>query len=179
MPDVFKMLCAVALLAGGLVGCASGPGAMADSVRAPEDFALAVTVFPPEDSIDPVGLEDLPRAQRPAHYLIGADGVLHTSVGLGVSPARVPRPTRRVPAEERDRLWRLVDESGILREDNPFAVDAPLLYQRFDRRSTALVEVTGGGTTEAVAIDLEAQDPDSSAAWLLVDRLAALSWIRP
>lgn len=156
------------------VGCRA-TGSIVDADRAPEDFAIAVTVYPPE-GVDP---EELPRAQRPGHYLVAADRVLHAAVGPGVDPGQFPRPVRRVDAVELDRLWRLVDESGMLREDNPFAVAAPRLYRRFDTRATALVEVTALGSTRAVAIDLEAEDIDSGSALVLVDRLAALSWIRP
>lgn len=162
------------MLLAALCGCRS-TGTPVDPDRAPEDFALAVTVYPPQ-GVDP---EDLPRAQRPAHFLLAADRVLHAAVGPGVDPGQLPPPTRRVDAVELDRLWRLVDESDMLREDNPFAVAAPRLYRRFDTRATALVEVTARGRTRAVAIDLEAEDVDSGAALLLVDRLAALSWIRP
>lgn len=174
---VRRALLALAGVAGLVAGASCGSASKAEAYGArPADFTLAATVFSPVT--DAAQAEALARPLRPARYIIEADGVLRAAVGPGASTETYPPQTRRLNEAQLDGLWRLVTDGGVLEEGSVARVGNPDTYVPPRGRTVALIAVSHGGRRETVAAPLDRAGADAAAAARLVDRLAALAWLR-
>ncbi len=165
-----------------LGGCASH-GSM-DSEAAPDDFVLGVTVYdlPSADPISSTDTSQLPRAVRPARYVIEADGVLRASHGTAASPSDFPPMTRRLTPEQIDRLWTLTRATGVYpgAEGAPGAGEqvGPVAgYEPPMGRITALIESFAAGQRASTALPIDSDDQRASPVRALTDALAELAWV--
>lgn len=156
-------------------GCAGSPEPAPTGDDPPADFVLSVIVYPgPEEEGD----EPLPRALRPGVFIIEADGQLRAARGEGAGPGVFPPPTRRISVQERGRLWRLLRDLEVLRDDHPDRLPRAAGYEPPGDRPVAQITVTAAGTRHALAVPLGRDDPDAVAAERLTDRLAELAGVR-
>src|SRR5437868_1660258 len=70
----------------------------------PADFALALTILAPSKT----RADKLPRGQRPARYLLAADGALRASQGMGASTLDFPPVVRNLRDAQRQEIWAMV-----------------------------------------------------------------------
>ncbi|MCB9845545.1 MAG: hypothetical protein H6811_06135 [Phycisphaeraceae bacterium] len=166
----FVGLCLVSLGA----ACSSAPQA---GEMAPGDFSISVTVTSPEQ--DAAIIERLPRHVRPARYVLEPDWVLRVGVGPGARPEYFPPRLRRLDQAEVDRIWKLIQASGILRESHPGDIPGEETFRPFSGEPVAVIEVRHDARRDARAIRLSAGDGDADAASAIVDHLADLAWMRP
>lgn len=165
----------------GIAGCSTSPRPLAEPEpvvlpdRAPDDFALSITVVGPASGAEPA--EDLPRAQRPARYLVEADGILRAAVGPGSTPRVFPRETRQLNKAQVQRLWRLVGETGLLQPTTLTRIDNTETFFPQRARPTALVYIHQQGEGSHYAVRLPVGDAESPAVAQLIDEVAALAWI--
>ncbi|MEN0019974.1 MAG: hypothetical protein AAF747_03715 [Planctomycetota bacterium] len=168
-------LAVMALLAAVLTGCAGGArttGTAAAFGTVPRDFSLGVTVF--EAELRPgesLSFEDRARAERPARYVIEADGVLRTAVGDSATPGSFPRITRRLDETQLERVWQLAQTTGVL--DGAGRIENVNTFDPRRDRPIAAVYVQADELRRHAALDLATDD----AAYRLVDELARLAWI--
>lgn len=135
----------------------------------PGDFALGVTVLGSLEGAK------LPRAQRPAQYLLEADGVLRVAVGAGVDHTTYPPRVRRLSARQTDRLWSLVQAANLQGAEHPGRIDDPAAFRPTPRDGWAVIDLSASGERQTLAVRVE----DDPAAALVVDELAGLAWLRP
>ncbi len=178
------MALAAALLALSLLltGCSATGSLDADS--APDDFVLGVTVYdlPSAEPVSSTDTSRLPRAQRPARYVIEADGVLRASFGTAASPAYFPPMTRRLTPEQIDHLWALTRQTGVFpavegsqgvgEQVGPVAGYEPPMG-----RITALIESFAAGHRASAALPIEPSDQQPGPVYALTDALAELAWV--
>lgn len=146
------------------------PSALAER---PDDFVVAAAVYTP--ALKPEAIRALPRAMRPARYLVEADGVLRAAVGPGSDNNTFPPPTRQLTVDQVDRLWRIIRDSGLLEPTSPYLVDNAESVP-FDRPTTILYVAYLGGRTY-LQVPLDRADPESLATERLLDQMAAYAWI--
>ncbi len=164
-----------------LPGCSSPPRPIAVPEpivlpdEAPEDFALSITVISPASAEAPI--DDLPRPQRPARYVVEPDGVLRAAIGPGATPRVYPRQTRRLDAGQVQRLWRLVGETGLLEPTTLTRIDNTETFFPQRSRPTALVYIRQQGAGSHFAVRLPVGDAESAAVGQLIDELAELAWV--
>lgn len=164
-----------------LPGCSSRPAIRPEPEpvvlpdRAPDDFTLSVTVLGPANQADEV--DDTPRPQRPARYLVEPDGVLRAAVGPGATPRVYPRQTRQLDAAQVERLWRLVANTGLLDGASLTRIDNTETFFPNRSRPTALVYVRQGGEDSHFAVRLPVGDAESGEVLRMIDELAALAWV--
>jgi hypothetical protein len=150
--------------------------------RPPEDFALALTVLTPaKQALRP---DQLPRGQRPARYLMGANGALAVSQGIGASTRDFPPVVRVLRDAQRQEIWAMIKDAGLLRSDAPGrqrgsetggdAVDPFKFGVENPDRPIALLAIQFGRERDYFRIGL----PEEPKVEALADRLAALAWIR-
>ncbi len=139
----------------------------------PDDFALAVTVYAP-----PAEGERPARWARPAQYIVEPDGSLRAAIGEGAVAASYPARTRTLDHRQVERLWRLLEDSALLRPDHPFRIASAESFVPLPDRPVAVISVSREGRREIVAVSVDADDADGEAARQLVDRLAGLAWQR-
>ncbi len=175
---------ALALVFGGLgvlPGCSSTPRPIPEPEPivlpdvAPEDFALSITVISPASADDPI--DDLPRAERPARYVVEPDGVLRAAIGPGATPRVYPRQTRQLDAARVQRLWRLVGETGLLEPGTLTRIDNTEIFFPQRSRPTALVYIRQQGAGSHFAVRLPVGDAESAGVGQLIDELAELAWV--
>lgn len=172
---------AVVAAVGVLVGCSSTPRPIPEPEpivlpdAAPEDFALSVTVIAPASNDDPV--DEMPRPQRPARYIIEPDGVLRAAIGPGATPRVFPRRTRLLDAAQVRRLWRLVGETGLYEATTLTGIDNTETFFPQRSRPTALVYIRQQGVGSHFAVRLPVGDTESAAVGQLIDELAELAWV--
>lgn len=135
----------------------------------PGDFALGVTVLGERDGAR------LPRAQRPAQYLVEADGVLRVAIGAGVEHTTYPPRVRRLSARQTDRLWSLVQSGGFGDAEHPARIDDPAVFRPTPREGWAVFDLSAKGERQTLAIRIE----EDAAAAQVIDELAGLAWLRP
>jgi hypothetical protein len=152
-----------------LAACVGAPDPL-EYERAPADFTLDITVQGPAEPT-------LPRAQRPARYIVEPDGVLRVGVGEGVSEDYYPPQTRQLTHNNVDRLWRLIRDSSILAPDNPDRIRPGRPLGMAQPRPAAQIIVTFGGTTNYFRVLLDGETPGSESGLRLIDHLAGLAWI--
>ena len=137
----------------------------------PSDLAMAATVFGPRVPLPDVAL---PRSLQPARYIIEADGVLRAGKGsVGYPPA-----ARRLTPRQRDQLWRVIRDSGLLDEGNPAQIEDPEEAVRSGDKTTAMMYISYGGKRMTLRVLLDRSSNDAIEAERFVDRLAELAWIR-
>jgi hypothetical protein len=141
---------------------------------APPDFSIAVTVLPgdaPSDSI--------PRALRPARYLVEPDGVLRVSTQPASRAWSYPPATRQLTGREMDRLWRLVGPAGLLDPATPARLTRAEGADAPGPVAVAIIFAQFAGRREAYRTVLARADAQQVLAERLVDHLADLAWIPP
>jgi len=143
----------------------------------PADFSVAVTVYGPEQ--DPTPIHDRPRPLRPSRYIVEPDGVLRASLGHGSAVDTFPPRTRQLTTRQMDQLWRAVRETGLVSPDDPHRIEHAGLEIPNPHRTTAVVYIAYGGFTRFAIITIDTETDSAVATRLLIDRLAALAWVRP
>ncbi|MFN0131133.1 MAG: hypothetical protein ACKVW3_01150 [Phycisphaerales bacterium] len=139
--------------------------------RRPASFALDVLVQSP--------LPDgggLPRALRPARYILEPAGTLRVALGAGATREVYPPRTRQLSPVQIDALWRSIRDSAILHPANPARVDDADALAGSTMRTTATLEIFGGERPVAVRVAMDRGGPTSIAVESLIDELAALAW---
>ena len=178
---VLWVVLVVVLGVGVLPGCSSRPMVRSEpesvvlSDEAPADFTLSVTVLGP--ATETAEIAETPRALRPGRYIVGADGVLRAAVGPGATPRVFPRQTRQLDTAQRQRLWRVVVNTGLLDGVTLTGIDNTETFFPNRSRPTALVYVRQGGESFHFAVRLPVGDAESEAVVQLLDELAELAWI--
>jgi hypothetical protein len=101
--------------ASGMGGCASASGHAGTRAGAPEDFAYRVIVPPAlaAGAATPID-QRVGSTLEPACYTLASDGVLRAAFGRVDPDYRLPPIVRRVPRAERERLYRLLHDAGVL-----------------------------------------------------------------
>jgi hypothetical protein len=140
----------------------------------PVDLALAATVFAPRVPLPDV---ELPRAIRPARYIVEADGVLRASVGAASDAAAFPPRVRQLSPRQADQVWRALLDSGLLDDANPNRLSDPESAMRSGDRTTAMIFVSYQGKRTTLRVLLDRATPDAVAAERVIDRLAELAWL--
>lgn len=161
-----------------LSACGSTPRKLERSTstppnRRPDDLALAATVFAPRV---PLPDADLPRAIRPARYIIEADGVLRAAMGGAADSSAFPARIRQLSPRQADQVWEVLAESGLLAEGNPNRLNDPNEAIRSGDRTTAMFFFSYGGTRASLRVVLDRSTPDAIAAERVIDHLAELAW---
>lgn len=168
-----------------LAGCSSRQQ-VADTVskqdRPPEDFALALTVLAPSKKA--LRSDTLPRGQRPARYLLAADGSLRVSQGVGASTRDFPPVVRVLRDAQRQEIWAMIKDAGLLKADAPGrqrgsetggdAVDPFKIGVEDPDRPIALLAIQYSRERDYFRVGM----PEEPKLEALADRLAALAWIR-
>ncbi|VAX36284.1 hypothetical protein MNBD_PLANCTO03-298, partial [hydrothermal vent metagenome] len=178
---VLWVVLVVVLGAGVLPGCSSRPMVRPEPEpivlpdEAPADFTLSVTVLGPAS--ETAEIAETPRALRPGRYIVGPDGVLRAAVGPGATPRVFPRQTRQLDETQRQRLWRVVVNTGLLDGITLTAIDNTETFFPNRNRPTALVYVRQGGESSHFAVRLPVGDAESPEVVRLLDELAELAWI--
>lgn len=160
------LLVALACLLGLLGGCGA---TRHPEAGVPGDFALAITV------LRETAGRDVPRALRPAQYMVDVDGTLRVAVGPGVGPTTYPPRMRRLSPAQVARLWSLSESAGLAEFPHPARLDDIRAFRPTPRDGWAIVDIAGGGQRQAIAIELAA----APGVVTLTDELAGLAWIRP
>lgn len=151
-------------------GCAGAPPAGATA--APPDFSLdALVVIPDGTAPTPA----TPRSRRPGRYQLTPDGSLRAALGTGVDAGTIPALARRLTPAERDGLYRLAGEAGLLERDPPGRIAWGETWDPPPTGASAVVSVTHAGRRVHVGASLGTRE-DSGGIEALVDRLAALAW---
>lgn len=155
-----------------LTGCAAtpAPGDRPLPEARPADFTLGMTVLGPQRGIERAG-------QRPARYLIGADGWLRVAVGPGARESVHPSLTRRLTAPERDLLWALIRSAGVETVGPPLRIQSPESFFAPAGRRVYLVQFKGDARRISLAMPEGEAGTEPFAA--LADRLAEWSWVEP
>lgn len=175
------MPAALAALLLSLPGCSSTPRPLPEPEpvvlpdTTPEDFALSITVVGPSSA--ETDIDDRPRAERPARYLVEPDGVLRAAIGPGATPRVYPRQTRQLTEAQVQRLWRLVGETGLLEPNTLTRIDNTEIFFPQRSRPTALVYIRQQGTGSHFAVRLPVGDAESAMVAQLVDQLADMAWV--
>jgi hypothetical protein len=165
--------------------------ATVDSWQAPEDFWLSVTVTGPvRESMS--AYDALPRALRPARYVVEADRVLRAAVGPGASVESFPAETRRLTSDEVTQLYRLAGETGLLDADHPNlvgSVPVPKVIEKpssnaempeQDPRTMYIITLHAGGKRRTLLMEASPRGTqDSRQAARVVDWLANKAWMKP
>ncbi len=165
----------------GLCGCSSAPPQKEEPEpvvlpeRAPEDFTLAVTVMGPAATPEEIDAE--PRAERPARYIVEPDGVLRAAVGPGATPRVYPGQTRQLTADQVERVWRLVVNTGLLEPGTLTRIESTETFFPRRERATALIYVRERGEARHFAVRLPVGDVESAGVVQLVDEIAGLAWV--
>ncbi len=92
--------------------------------------------------------------------------------------ASYPGRTRTLDHRQVERLWRLIEDSALMRPDHPFRIASAENFVPLPDRPVAVISVSRDGRREIVAVSVDADDADGEAARQLVDRLAGLAWQR-
>ncbi len=156
----------------------------------PDDFWLSVTVTGPvRESM--AAYDALPRALRPARYVLEADHVLRAAVGPGAKDEAFPAPTRRLSSMDVTQLYRLVGEAGLLDADHPNLVGSvpqPKFEERGrsdavsdrDLRTTYIVSLHAHNKQRTLVMEASPRGTqDSRQAARVVDWLANKAWLKP
>lgn len=156
---------ALALAASALAGCSATRTAPAER---PADFALALTVYPSDDS----------PGER---YVVEPDGVLRAAIGRGVTGHGHPPGVRWLSPWEFDALYQTTLDAGLLDLAPPTRVSGPDAYEPDGAGDAALVYTAWEGWRRWQEADLqpEAQGELAAAADRVAplrDRLRALTW---
>lgn len=139
------------------------------TVGVPGDLALGVTVLGSREAVG------LPRAQRPAQYILETDGSLRVAVGAGVEPSTYPARVRRLTPRQVAHLWALVTAGQFNSPDHPGHLDDISAFRPNPRDGWALIDITANAKRQIVAL----RPADDPAGARVVDELAGLAWIRP
>lgn len=198
----FILVVACLLLAGcqpGQRGWFDGWGKKSDAAltsnldHPPEDFWLSVTVTGPELGRGGISAyEALPRALRPARYVLEADHVLRAAVGPGARDESFPAETRRLTSAEIAQLYRLVGETGLLDADHPNLVGSVPVPKSIEK-PVGNAEMPDRDLRTVYIVSLHAHDKrrtlmmeasprgsqDSRQAARVVDWLASKAWMKP
>ncbi|MFG0306220.1 MAG: hypothetical protein ACF8Q5_08410 [Phycisphaerales bacterium JB040] len=153
------------------LGACSTPRPARDTV--PPAFEASLTVL--HDRGEPVPDDAGPLA--PARFVVEADGWLRAGRGTGVSRATLPPRVRRLPTDDRDRLWELVRQSGLLDPNDPVRIasgNGPLPDRA---RPLLVITVRGdeGMHAGAVALRSSLAEPYRPMLELLHER----AWMSP
>lgn len=161
-----------------LTACAgTAPATSADAPQ-PADFWLAVTVMGPVQPT-PAATERLPRALRPARYVLEPDRVLRAGLGAAAADTAFPPRTRQLSVDQHADVWRLVASSGLMAADHPAAVSAaPTTLPAPDATVYVLSFHAAGAHGVRVLRAAPEPDPDTPRAAAIADRLAELAWIK-
>jgi hypothetical protein len=166
---------APALLA--LAACSSTPRAPEPAApisgSRPADFTLAMTVYSPTRA---AATGTLPRALRPARYILEPGGTLRAASGT-TAPA-YPPAARQLEPHQVDQLWRLLRDSPLLDPANPAQVQDPELIELSPSRTTATIYIAFGGQRRSLRLLLDRSTEDALTAERLANRLADLAVIR-
>ncbi len=181
-----SLIAALLLVSLAILPACSSRQAVADQLstqdRPPDDFAMAMTVLAPAKGT--MRADAFPRGQRPARYLLGADGSLAVAQGLGASTRDFPPVVRVLRDAQRQEIWAMVKDAGLLRADAPGrqrgsetggdAIDPFKAGVENPDRPIALLAIQYGRERDYFRIGL----PESPKVEALADRLAALAWVR-
>ena len=152
------------------VGCSS---AQRSGERRPTDFTLDALVVNPESA-----LGETPRWRRQARYVLEADGELRVAVGPGVGDRTIPRRTRKLGPGERDEVWTLTRDAGLLEAESPRVVPWGQTWRAPPGEVSAVFSVTGGGRRVHSAAPMGASSGlGAPRVEALLDRLGELAWI--
>lgn len=156
-------------------GCSAPKSTGSDAP--PDDFAVSITVYSPLD--DPTLATGVRRPFRPGRYLVEADGSVRGVVAVDADEATYPAIARRVGPREIDRLWSLVLGAGLARSDHDGRIGSESAVTPVFDRTVAVVSVQHDGRRDTTMVPLDDGTADAQAALLLVDEVAALSYMRP
>ena len=143
--------------------------------RAPDDFAVAVTVHGPETAR--ADIDALPRAYRPARYIVEPDRVLRASLGPGADAQTFPPQTRRLDDRAMQQLWRLVRDGRLLADGHPGLVETSLVGAAPPNRRTTEVFLSYGETRRYLRVFTDRDTEFAAAAVELAERLGDLAWV--
>lgn len=146
---------------------------LAEADAPPADFTVAFTVLAPASSD---GNPRVPRGKRPARYVMEADGVLRSAVGMACSEETFPPRTRQLTKEQVKALWDEMRRGGLLDADHPDMIGPAPSAEALGTRTTFVVSYAALGRHRRLAVP-DSGSVSSEAAAGLADRLAALSWI--
>lgn len=169
--------CAALLAAAGCTSREAVAARMVSRERAPDDFAMAVTVSAPSGSA-----AGLPRGQRPARYILEADGSLRVATGLGATTGTFPPVTVVLRDAQRQRVWSLVREAGFFDRlpaartaaGGPDLAEWTTPRPEDPREPVATIAVQFDRERDAYRLVLS----EEPAAAALIDELAAMAWVR-
>lgn len=149
-------------------GCASqgtthnGP----QHVQIPIDFSIDMKIHAPANR------SALPDDLQPGVFILSPGGAVHIRMGSRAIDARHPPFTGRMSPAETRQVWNLVQDSGLLSDDNASQVSASsLVGKRFDRSVAALV-VTAHGQRHWFKVALDSQTQDAAAIRSLIAQLS-------
>lgn len=185
-PPARALLATCAVLAFFSPGCATTAPIVAFAQPSPpEDFWLSVTVQGPQRA---TGYAMLARSDRPARYVVEADRVLRAAVGPGASENRFPPQTRTLSDEQFARVWRVLRESSIVRDQSATMVSTMPTLDTAPTGTSIIISYVANGLHEAHVIPLSETPSESPTvsgfsmsalnrdARAIADTLAELSW---
>lgn len=148
-----------------LAGCATDHRAgRALPEEPPEDFGLAVTVFPADAGL------------TPARYIAQPDGSLRAATGPGAGVGTFPPVVRLLDHDQRRRLWWLTLDTRAHDPTGPWAVASP---DTLDVQSQGAVLVTTAYWGARTSAAIPQQGSESIQARALVEELERLAWVKP
>jgi hypothetical protein len=142
----------------------------------PADFTLAVTVYSPV-SAKIAGA--LPRALRPARYVVEPDGTLRAAPTTPAPAARAAFPprARTLTPRQMDQIWRLLRDTALLEPTNPARVEDPGAVELSPDRTTATLYIAFADRRTSLRLLLDRGSEDALSAERIADHLAALAFL--
>jgi hypothetical protein len=119
----------------------------------------------------------LPRALRPARYIIEPDGALRAASGVAAKASTFPPLARTLTPRQMDQLWRLVRDTALLDPTNPARVDDPQTLELSPDRTTATIYIAFGDHRASLRLLLDRGSEDALSAERIADHLAALAFL--
>jgi hypothetical protein len=177
MPRLLPLLAAACLAL--LPACSSPrveprPEATAIPEDRPADFTLAMTVYSPAS---PRVAATLPRALRPARYIVEPDGSLRAASGPAARAATFPPLARTLTPRQMDQVWRLVRDTALLDPANPARVEDPLTLELSPSHTTATLYIAFADRRTSLRLLLDRGSADALSAEQIADHLAALAFL--
>jgi hypothetical protein len=140
----------------------------------PADFTFAMTVYSPA-SARVAGT--LPRALRPARYVLEPDGALRAAAAAAARATTFPPRARTLTPRQMDQIWRLVRDTALLDPSNPARVEDPETVELSPDHTTATIYVAFADRRTSLRLLLDRGTSDALSAERIADHLAALAFL--